>query len=62
METLRKIPQREVVHEDCPLGICDGNGEVSCSEAVYPGEAPLADIGTQKCECQMREEEFEDDR
>lgn len=36
---------------DCD--ICQDTGEVSCMEAVYPGEPHMADVGTQKCECQL---------
>lgn len=39
-------------HEDvCEM--CDGTGEVSCMEAVYPGEPHMADVGTQTCECKL---------
>lgn len=39
---------------------CGGTGEVSVMEAVYPGEPHMADIGTQKCPCQRRDQEDED--
>lgn len=44
----------------CPLGICDGSGEVSCMDTVWPGEPHMADVGTRKCECRLEEEEDDD--
>lgn len=38
---------------------CEGTGEVSRMEAVYPGEPHMADIGTQKCHCQINEPDHE---
>lgn len=35
---------------------CKGTGEVSTSEQVYPGEAHTANIGTEKCICQLPSE------
>jgi len=33
---------------------CGGTGEVSCMEAVYPGEPHMAPIGTERCpDCNM---------
>ena len=34
---------------------CLGTGEVSSMEQVYPNEPHRADIGTQKCVCQIEE-------
>ena len=39
----------------CPL--CGGTGEVTVMEQVYPGEPHVAPIGTQKCICQLEDEE-----
>lgn len=40
--------------EDRPCETCDGTGEVSSMEQVYPGEPHMADIGTQPCpDCQL---------
>ena len=32
---------------------CDGTGEVSVDEQVYPGEPHTASIGTRKCICML---------
>ena len=45
-----KLSKNKVVEDVCEH--CGGTGEVSCMEAVYPGEAPMAMVGTRKCECQ----------
>lgn len=34
---------------------CGGTGEVSTMEQVYPGEPHMADVGTEKCICQITE-------
>lgn len=39
--------------EVCP--ICSGTGEVTTMERVYPGEPHMAPIGTEKCECQLKD-------
>lgn len=39
------------VEEVCEL--CDGSGEVTVSEQVWPNEPHMADIGTQKCICKL---------
>lgn len=44
------------IEEVCAL--CDGSGEVTTSEQVYAGEPHMADIGSEKCICQLR---FDDD-
>lgn len=33
--------------------MCQDTGEIGCMEQVYPGEPHMADVGTQKCECQL---------
>lgn len=46
--------------EVCPD--CEGTGEVTAMECVYPDEgSPMAPIGTQKCHCQIRDDEEYDD-
>lgn len=40
---------------------CGGEGTVTVDEAVYPGEPHMAPIGTQKCICQIREDDGSDD-
>lgn len=40
---------------------CGGSGEVATMEPVYPeAGSPLADIGTRKCHCKIKEEEYDD--
>jgi RecJ-like exonuclease len=36
---------------------CDGTGEVSVDEQVYPGEPHTASIGTRKCICMLADED-----
>lgn len=39
---------------------CGGTGEIVVTEAVYPGEPHMADVGTRPCICQVKDEdEFE---
>lgn len=41
---------------------CDGTGEVTTMEYVYPGEPHMAPIGTAPCpDCSLREREYEPD-
>ncbi len=43
-------------HEDvCPD--CGGTGEVTTMDRVYLGEPHMAPVGTEKCHCQIRDEE-----
>lgn len=37
--------------------LCNGTGKVSQSEAVYPGEPHMADIGESTCECSVRDDD-----
>lgn len=37
--------------------ICGGTGEVSTMEPVWAGEPHMADIGTEKCVCQISDDE-----
>jgi hypothetical protein len=39
---------------------CLGTGEVTTMETVWAGEPHQAPIGTQKCHCQIKEEEHDD--
>ena len=49
-------------HND-PCGMCGGSGEVSTMEAVYPGEAHMADVGTAPCpECRPAKDDDYDDQ
>ncbi len=41
---------------ECPLGLCDGSGEITTMEPVYPNEPHLAPIGSQVCPCQRKED------
>ena len=45
----------EELHAVCEF--CQGTGEVSRSEPVYPGEPHMADTGTEKCVCQLTDTE-----
>lgn len=51
-------------HKECEVeevcALCDGTGEVTTSEAVYAGEPHMADIGTERCICQLREDDYDD--
>lgn len=51
---------KEAEEEERPCEDCNGTGEVSVMEAVYPGEPHMADVGTRKCHCQVREDEYDD--
>jgi len=45
-----KEQKQEEDRERCEVcETCGGTGEVSCMEAVYPGEPHMAPIGTQPC-------------
>lgn len=48
------------VEEICAL--CDGTGEVTTMETVWAGEPHTAPIGTEKCICQLKEEDEYDDQ
>jgi hypothetical protein len=51
----------EALDEEEVCELCGGTGEVTTSEQVYPGEPHMADIGTRKCICQLKEESDMDD-
>lgn len=38
---------------------CGGTGEVSKTEAVYPGEPHMADVGSEPCHCQIKEDDHD---
>ena len=48
---------------DAICEFCEGTGEVSQMESVYPGEPHMADIGTRKCICKIEEddEDYDED-
>lgn len=41
---------------------CLGTGEMTVDEAVYAGEPHMAPIGTQKCICQLGDQDDYDDQ
>ena len=41
---------------------CGGTGEVDVMESVYPNEPHQALVGTQKCICQLHEEDEYDNQ
>lgn len=59
-ELLAKGVIREEVEYDCE--ICQDTGEVDTMESVYPGEPHQAPIGTQKCECRLRDPDDYDEQ
>lgn len=55
--TCGKCKQECEVDEVCEY--CEGTGEVSTSEQVYPNEPHTANTGTEKCICQLPSEHDE---
>lgn len=42
----------------CPLGLCDGSGEISVDEDDGEGHTARG-VGTRKCECQIPDDDYE---
>ena len=49
----------EEVYPECPLGICDGSGEVQAYDAPIEPHLPSTPAGTEPCLCQKPEEDYE---
>lgn len=53
------VEKEEEIETEEVCEFCGGTGEVTTMEQVYPGEPHLAPIGTQKCVCQLRDNDDE---
>jgi hypothetical protein len=51
----QKCSKRCETEEVC--AVCHGTGEVRTMEEVYPGEPHTAPIGSQKCLCQLKDDD-----
>jgi hypothetical protein len=45
----------DMIRKDDACPECNGTGEVSQMEYVYPGEPHMADTGTRPCICKLRD-------
>jgi hypothetical protein len=55
IENNQKCMKEDIV---CPLGLCDGSGEIDCMDTVFAGEPHTALIGSRRCEHLSEEDDF----
>ena len=60
LENAKKFAQACMLNEDDVCEHCGGTGEVDCMDFVYSGEPHMAMVGSQKCICQIDEDEQND--
>lgn len=59
-EKIQELIDKGVIEQEL-CEFCQGTGEVPTMEPVYPGEPHVAATGTEKCVCQLHEEESENE-